>query len=140
TASGSAALLLGHSPGAIFTNGQAALPTNVGMSADVATLIPGDFAGGKAAGLLIQATSRTGNNSIARSITSGIRAGGLALPTLTATSVQPVSAPSTTAGASAPAAPLPATATPTSAGRTAGQFSVTPTGSATYNIPLWTPP
>src|SRR5438477_1780 len=128
TASGSVALLLGHSPGAIFTNGQAALPTNVGISADVATLIPGDFAGGKAAGLLIQATSRTGNNSIARNITSGIRAGGLALPTLTATSVQPAPAPSTT-GASAPA-PLAATVTPTSARRTAGQFSVTPTGAA----------
>ncbi|MBS0612114.1 MAG: hypothetical protein JSS24_02955, partial [Proteobacteria bacterium] len=28
----------------------------------------------------------------------------------------------------------------TSAGRTAGQFSVTPTGAASYNIPLWTPP
>ena len=28
----------------------------------------------------------------------------------------------------------------TSAGRTAAQFSVTPTGAATYNIPLWTPP
>jgi Salmonella virulence plasmid 65kDa B protein len=30
--------------------------------------------------------------------------------------------------------------TPTSTGRTAGQFSVTPTGAASYNIPLWTPP
>jgi len=42
--------------------------------------------------------------------------------------------------AAAVAMAAPATLTPTSAGRTAAQFSVSPTGAATYNIPLWTPP
>src|SRR5439155_24195020 len=54
TASGSVALVLGHSPGAIFTNGKAGLRTNVGISADVAALITGKFAGVKTEVLLIR--------------------------------------------------------------------------------------
>ncbi|MGH9206050.1 MAG: FG-GAP repeat domain-containing protein, partial [Acidimicrobiales bacterium] len=146
TAVGTASLLFGDPTGPIFSTSTGPLTSDVAISADAAVLVTGSFAGGRASGLLIQSTSREGTNSIARNIASGIHAARIAFPALSATSISMTgigyppggsAAVSLSAGTAAPRA---ATMTPTSAGRTAGQFSVTPTGAATYNIPLWTPP
>src|SRR5438874_2310526 len=113
------------------------------ISADAAVLVSGNFAGGNAAGLLIQSTSRAGSNSTARNVASGIHPRAVTLPVLSATSVTRAAIAYPSDGSlSAAAAPVSqaATVAPSSAGRTAGQFSVTPTGAAAYNIPLWTPP
>ncbi|MBS1994700.1 MAG: VCBS repeat-containing protein [Cyanobacteria bacterium SZAS LIN-2] len=56
--------------------------------------------------------------------------------------ISPAGTAVASSGGSGPqgAALVAATQSVTSAGRTAGQFSVTPTGAAMYNVPLWTPP
>jgi RHS repeat-associated protein len=145
---GSPALLLGNASGSIFSLAAAPLPSDLTISADTVVLIAGKFGGGTSAGLLMQATSREGSNSIARNIAGGVHPKALALPTLAAGMVNTsgIGYPST-GSSSAPAlatastmTPMAGTVAPTSAGRTAGQFSITPTGAASYNIPLWTPP
>jgi len=145
-ASGSTSLLLGDAPGPIFALANGSLPTDVPLSADAAVLIAGNFGGGTSAGLLIQSTSRSGTNSVARNITAGIHPQAFSLPVLTSSSVPMAGTPPQSSGSSSLGArpggaqALAATVTPTSAGRTAAQFSVTPTGGAAYNIPLWSPP
>ena len=145
-AAGSAAsLLFGNATGPIFTTASGALPSDIALSADTAVLLAGKFAGGSASGLLIQSGSREGSNSIASKIPSGIHPRAITFPVLSATSVSTAGIGYPSGGSSTPSgggtmAPLAGTVAPTSAGRTAGQFSVTPTGAATYNIPLWTPP
>src|SRR6266403_2209076 len=146
TAPPAVGLIFGNAIGPIFTTAAGALPADVPISADSAVLVAGKFAGGSTAGLLIQASSREGNNSIAKNIASGIHPRAIVLPTLSSTSVStagigyPVQGASSPTMAAGTATPMAAARTPTSAGRTAGQFSVTPTGAASYNIPLWTPP
>jgi RHS repeat-associated protein len=144
TEGGSAYLLFGQAAGPIFSTATGVLPADTPISADVATLVAGNFSGGGGTGVLIQATSRGGTNAIAKSIGNGIHAGALALPTLSPSSVSMtgIQYPQTTNTSTNAqvAQPLAGTVSPTSAGRTAGQFSVTPTGAASYNIPLWTPP
>ncbi len=141
-----AGVIFGNPAGPVFTIGTVALKPDLSISANGVALVPGNFAGGPAAGLLIQATSRKGISSIAKNIASGIHARAVTLPTLSSTSVSIVGIGYPPQGASSPtraAGTLTSqagTVTPTSAGRTAGQFSVTPTGAASYNIPIWTPP
>lgn len=146
TAGAASNLILGNAAGPIFTTANSTLAADVAISADTAVLLAGQFAGGSTAGLLIQANSRAGANAIAKNAASGIHPHAIALPALSSTSVSMTgigypppgtSSPTKAAGA---VRPLAGTVTPTSAGRTAGQFSVTPTGAASYNIPIWTPP
>ena len=145
TAAGTPSLLFGNAPGPIFTTASGPLPSDVAIFADAAVLLAGQFAGGSTAGLLIQSTSRTGTNLIASNIASGIHSRAISFPGLSASSVSmtgigyPPGKSSSSTAAAAPVA-VAGTVTPTSAGRTAAQFAVTPTGAATYNIPLWTPP
>jgi RHS repeat-associated protein len=141
-----ATLINGKATGPIFTTATSPLPADLAIAAENAVLIAGQFAGGSTAGLMIQSASRGVGNSMATNIAKGIRSHAITLPTLSSTSVsiagigyppQSASSPTKPAGIATPAG---AAVTPTSAGRTGGQFSVTPTGTANYNIPLWTPP
>ena len=147
TSGGAAYLLFGQAAGPIFSTATGALPTDTPISADVATLVAGNFGGAGQTGLLIQATSRGSANAIAKNIGNGIHGGAIAFPTLSSSSVSmtgiqyPATGNNPSSGTNTQAAqPLAGTVTPTSPGRTAAQFSVTPTGAASYNIPLWTPP
>lgn len=144
TANGTPSLLFGNAPGPIFTTASGPLPSDVAISLDAAVLVAGNFGGGSTAGLLIQSTSRSGTNSIATNIGSGIHSRAITFPVLSATSVSMTGIGYPSGAVSPPAAGAPApqagTIAPSSAGRTAAQFSVTPTGAASYNIPLWTPP
>jgi hypothetical protein len=132
TVGGGAYLLFGQATGPIFSTATGALPTDTAISADVATLVAGNFNGTGGAGILIQATSRDGPNAVAKNIGNGIHAGAIALPTLSPSSVSttgiqyPPEGNNASANANAQVAqPLAGTISPTSAGRTAGQFSVT---------------
>jgi RHS repeat-associated protein len=141
--SGSAGMLVqGNAPGPIFTSATV-LPSDVPISAGDVVLMAGNFTGGPAAGLFLQSTSRNVSNALAKAIANGIHPTAITLPVLT--SSLPVAPPPPASGPSglqarAGMSALAATITPTSPGRTAAQFSVTPTGGASYNIPLWTPP
>ncbi|MGH8137695.1 MAG: FG-GAP-like repeat-containing protein, partial [Steroidobacteraceae bacterium] len=144
-ATGSANLLFGNAPGPIFSPSSGSVASSLPISGNDAVLIAGRFAGGSAAGLLVQSASRLGRNSIAAAIASGIHPTAVTLPVLTASSVSLSGSSSVPSGSVGPQStglimPLGAAIAPTSAGRTAGQFSITPTGAASYNIPLWTPP
>jgi RHS repeat-associated protein len=109
-------LVLGNSSGAIFSAGTA-LASNVTWTANAYTLVAGNFSGSSSStGVYFQSTTPGGTNYVADNVSGG---------TVTVTGT---SATQETAQA------------PTSAGRTAAQFSVTPTGGASYNIPLWNPP
>jgi RHS repeat-associated protein len=141
-----ARLLYGRATGHVFGAAAAPLAANGNVSANSAVLLPGRFAGGNTQGLFVQSLARSGTNSITRNIGGGIVVNDItfadpAAPALTAPlriSAAPVSGTNAVLGAASLASA--AAVAPTSAGRTAAQFSVTPTGAASYNIPLWTPP
>jgi RHS repeat-associated protein len=111
--------LTGNATGAIFPSSSTALSSNVSLSASSTHLIAANFAGGKGQGqfgLFFQALTSAGTNYTTTAVGA----------TITATTENPTT--------------VTGTVEPTSAGRTAGQFSVTPSGAASYNIPIWTPP
>jgi RHS repeat-associated protein len=111
--------LTGNATGAIFPSTSAALSSNVSLSASNTHLVAANFAGGHGAGqvgLFFQALNSAGTNYTTTAVGA----------TITATTENPTT--------------VTGTVEPTSAGRTAGQFSITPTGAASYNIPIWTPP
>jgi RHS repeat-associated protein len=144
---GLASLLVGNASGPIFAPAAGPLPTDSSIAADTVVLLAGRFSGGTASGLLLQSVSRDGVNSVATNIPSGVHPKTVSMPSLTSTSlpIAGIGYPSTgtttqATQAAVQATPMAGTVSPTSAGRTAAQFSVSPTGAATYNIPLWTPP
>jgi RHS repeat-associated protein len=110
--------LTGNATGAIFPSTSTALSSNVSLSASNTRLIAANFAGGKSqgqVGLFYQALTSAGTNYTTTAVGA----------TITATTENPTT--------------VTGTVEPTSAGRTAGQFSIAPTGGAIYNIPIWTP-
>ena len=142
-------LLFGNAQGPIFSSPNGALPSNVAVSLDAAQLVVGKFSGGTMAGVLIQSRSSSGTNSVASNIGNGIVGNSVVLPSPNPASVTGSNsvAPATTPGSaggpatqSVQAMQAAATLTPTSAGRTPGQFGVSAVGAATYDFPIWTPP
>lgn len=108
-------LVTGNASGAAFSSGTT-LASNVTWSGDSYRLIAGNFDGTGGAGMYFQATSASGTNSYANTITG-------ASVTLSAHTTFVPTAPTSAA-----------------AGRMRGSFAVSNAGAATYTIPLWTPP
>lgn len=138
TSSNPSYFLAGNAPGAIFVNASTLSSTST-PSADSARLLAGQYVSGKGAELYLQAATRDDSNGLGSvtgnslSVTAA-ELPGAAVPESSATTVQSAAAASPSGGTQA------ALLAVTSAGRTAGQFSISPTGAATYNIPIWTPP
>jgi RHS repeat-associated protein len=116
-------LLLNTKTGAVFPTASTPSATVAGWSADTVTLIAGNF-GTHLTGqsgttlrstLFVQSASPSGIDALSGDIT-----GATVAPTSAAqtSALLPVKSP----------------------GRTAAQFSITPTGAASYNVPIWTPP
>lgn len=147
---GAAYLLYGNAKGPIFSPAPASLATDIPINLSSVVLVPGNFSGVGGAGLLIQSATRNQGNFIAANITSGIHSHSLSLPNLSAATApiatigfppgQSPAASTSAKNVQVPLQPLAGTVSPTSAGRTAGQFTITSTGAASYNVPLWTPP
>jgi RHS repeat-associated protein len=108
-------LVTGNASGAAFSSGTA-LASNVTWSGDSYRLITGNFDGAGGAGMYFQATTASGTNYYANSVTGGS-------VTQTAHTTFVPTAPASVA-----------------AGRMRGNFAVSNAGAATYTIPLWTPP
>ena len=124
-------LLYGRPIGPVFS---AAISLDAGSVPASAThrAIAGRFAGDRAADLYFQARSPAQSNSVGRIRKSTV--------TMAAFVMSPeMSADPDVLRSDAPEALSAAVVTPTSAGRTPGQFAVSAMGGATYQIPIWTP-
>ncbi|MES1190002.1 MAG: FG-GAP-like repeat-containing protein [Steroidobacter sp.] len=111
-------LLFGNTSGAAFSTAPMAISANVTLTSDATRLIVGNFGGGgSGAGTYAQTLTAGGTNYVSSSVGATITFTTHNTNNFVAT-VRPQ----------------------TSAGRTAGQFTVTPTGAASYNVPIWTPP
>ena len=129
-------LLYGRTTGAIFAPA-VALGVSGTRSADTYKILVGRFTQGKGNSVYAQSRVIGQANQLAGLTTTGFAVTSqdaqLAVPT------GPSAAGlKTSASATGPVAAL--VVTPTSAGRTAGQFAVSAMGAATYQIPIWTPP
>lgn len=109
-------ILNGNASGAAFGTATAITSSTVPLSSDSNRLVVGNFDGGAATGLYIQAPTAAGTNYVANSVGT----------TVTAATHNPNTATGTS----------PATAV----GHTVGSFAVSNTGAATYSIPIAVPP
>jgi RHS repeat-associated protein len=107
-------LLTSNASGAAFGAG-VQVSSNVGISADGARLIAGNFDGAAGAGIYVQSLTQLGTNYIGN--------------TVSVSSTATVHDPATVSE------PLPANAI----GRTTGQISISGAGAATYSIPITVP-
>lgn len=120
-ASGTAYLLLRDTSGTTFPSSPITLSSNVGISGSGTRLIAANFDGTAGAGLYYQS----------------LTAGGTNYSTNTVGTTTTASAHTYSASASNYVAPK--TAAATLAGRTQGSFDVSPSGAATYQIPITVP-
>ncbi len=134
-------ILYGNSSGSVFS-ASTALSSTVVPSADKFALIPGHFDNTPGAGLFMQGRTSAQSNYMGH-VSGSVLITTVQIPSAsspgtitqeTASAIQTTQMASTSTAASGTTLPV------TSAGRTAGQFAVTPNGAATYNIPIWTPP
>ncbi len=131
-------LLYGNSSGPIFST-STILTSSIVPTADRFRLLVGHFDGTKGAGLLMQGQTSAQSNYFGH-VSSASVLMAVQMP-LTTESVS--TTPTSVSVIPSVAHSMPTSGSPlavTSAGRTAGQFSISPNGAATYNIPLWTPP
>jgi RHS repeat-associated protein len=128
-------LLFGNTPGAIFTSASA-LSGDALPAAESFLPLVGRFTSDKGMGLYFQSASAQQPNFMATvaGSTVSIKQADASFPAPPAAPAAPASA------APAGGVAAPATLTVTSTGRTPGQFSVSSTGAANYQIPIWVPP
>ncbi len=146
SAKDSSYLLYGHAPGAIFTDASS-ISGDVMPAAEGYKPIVGRFTSDKGSELYFQSTTTDQTNFLAGVAGSAlsVKQTDASLPVTTENSsdsgVQtPVAAASKAVSAPATGGSALAAMTVTMVGRTPGTIAVSPSGAATYTIPLWTPP
>jgi RHS repeat-associated protein len=125
-------LLYGSAPGPILTQA-VVVSSTLSPNASSYRLLSGHFDSTKGDSLLLQGQTQAFANYTGHF-------SGSSLNSALQTTLIPTSAANPAATGPANATTQAAIVTANAAGRTPGQFAVSPTGAATYTIPIWTPP
>lgn len=119
--SGTSFLVVANGASSVFGATPTTITSSPGLTAAQYRVIAANFSGGASTGLYYQATSSSGSNYIAATVSAST--------TTVAASIYSPGSPTTQAST-----------LPLAAGRTSTSFGVNATGAATYTIPLTVPP